>query len=220
MPHLLGIVPHHPLLDQLGPCLNRIVAAREVRLTGQWSTSSRRTYASEVSSRAASGAFVDVLDQRWHGSLLSEGAVGAIAFLLHHGDLYWAKSPEISSTLPVEVSLHSYADFQHDRATLATSVGGGWLPGVPVSHTGPAAAASIIADEIVETGRVTGIARVTDTVLFVILLPAELLEMGRKRVWHLRDAAPFDSVPRLREILTRGRSGTIPADVGTVRDGR
>lgn len=208
-------MPHHPLLEQLDSCLATIVDTREVRLTGQWSTSSRRTYASEAASRTGSESFVDVLDRRWHGSLVSEGAVGAIAFLLHDANLHWTKSPEISSTLAVEVSLHSYADFQADRATLATSVGGGWLPGVPVSLAGPATGAFIVADEILETGRVTGVARVTDTVLFVILLPGELLKMGRKRVWHLRDAAPFDSAPRLRKILTRGRSGTIPADFGT-----
>lgn len=202
-------MPDHPLLRQLDSCLSATVPARDVQLGGEWSTSVRRTYASEAASHTGSDSFVDVLDKRWRGTITSDRPLGVMAFLLHHGELHWAKSPEISSSVVVDVALHSYAEFHTDRATFASSVGGAMLPGVPVSVGGEPPGASIISDAVVTSGRVICLARITDAMLFAVLMPGELLKMGRKRVWHIRDAAPFDSVPALRALMTHGRTGTI-----------
>ncbi len=203
-------MPEHLLLEQLDSCLGAADPVRDVQLTGQWSSSTRRTYTSDVASRPASAPFTDVVDVRWRGTLASDAPTGALALLLHHGDLHWSRSPVISSSLGVEISLHSYADFQVDRATFASSVDGAWLPGVPISVDGAATDACAINDGVVTIGRVVCLARTTDATLFAILLPGELLKMGRKRIWRVRDAAPFDHVPAVRQLMIHGRTGTHP----------
>ena len=203
-------MPDHPLLRQLDSCLIAAVPARDLQLRGEWTTSLRRTYASEEASHTGSDSFVDVRDKRWRGTITSDGPLGAIAFLMHHDELHWAKSPEIASSLVVDVALHSYAEFQTHRATFASSIGGAVLPGVPVSASGEPSGASIISDAVVTSGRVLCLARMTDAMLFAVLMPGELLKMGRKRVWRIRDAAPFDSVPDILPLMTHGRTGTLP----------
>ena len=214
-------MPDHPLLEQFESWLKAAIPEREVQLSGHWSTSSRRTYASEAGSRTGSEAYVDVLDRRWHGAIAADRPHGAIAFLLHHGELHWAKSPDISGSLGVELSLHSYLDFRSDRATFACNVGGAVLPGVPVSISSELPGAAIVSEDVVTSGRVIRVARATEATLFAVLIPGELLKTGRKRVWHIRDGSLFEPAPDVRAMLTHGRTGTIRADdTGSAHDGR
>ena len=72
---------------------------------------------------------VEVVDFRWRGALTSARPFSGIAFLLTADNLYWAKAPEVSLTLPVDVSLHAYARYTAEGATFTARLGGAFLPG-------------------------------------------------------------------------------------------
>jgi hypothetical protein len=206
-------MPDHPLLIQLDTTLSDRVPQDAVDFAGSWSKHSRRTYGSEAQLETRAGPFADVVDLRWRGTLTGTAPMSGIAFLLTAGTLYWAKAPEISPALPVEVSLHAYADYMRDRATLTSSVGSAYLPGIPVPIASDLDAACTVDEGVVTSGRVSRIAQTNDAAIFVLLLPRNLLTVGRKRLWRVRDQIvgllPLD----VRQLLTQRRSGTAPSVV-------
>src|SRR6185295_19062868 len=185
------VVLNHPVLDQLDSSICDVVPVESVDFRGEWTTSSRRAYKSEAQIGTGDGPFVEVVDFRWRGALTSAGPFSGIAFLLTADNLYWAKAPEVSLTLPVDVSLHAYAGYTADGATFTARLAGACLPGVPVAGSADLAAACALGPNVLITGRVTCLARTSAAAFFVLLIPRGLLKMGRKRLWRLReDVAP------------------------------
>jgi hypothetical protein len=46
----------------------------------------------------------------------------------------------------------------------------------------------------------------------VLLLQGRFLKTGRHRLWRMREELASSLPPRIRELLTRRRSGSIPAN--------
>jgi hypothetical protein len=205
----LQLVVKHPLLDQLDSSLGDLVPAESVEFGGEWVRSSRLTYKSEAQRGTGSGPFVEVVDLRWRGALTSAGPISGIAFLLTADNLYWAKAAEVSLTLPVDVSLHAYAEGTADGATLTASLGGAFLPGVPVAGCPDLAGACVLGPNLLTTGRVTCLARANSAAVFVLVIQRGLLKIGRKRLWRLRDDVASSLPPGLRELLTHRRTGSV-----------
>jgi hypothetical protein len=92
-------------------------------------------------------------------------------------------------------------------------VGGAYLPGIPVPIASDLDAACTVDEGVVTSGRVSRIAQTNDAAIFVLLLPRNLLTVGRKRLWRVRDQIvgllPLD----VRQLLTQRRSGTAPSVV-------
>ena len=168
-----------------------LVPAEPVEFGGRWTTSSRQAYKSAGQIGSGSGPFVEVVDFRWHGALTSAGPFSGIAFLLTANSLYWAKAPEASLTLPVDISLHAYAEATTEGATFTASLAGAFLPGVPVAGSVDLAGACALGPNVLITGRVVCLARTSAAAFFVVLIPRGLLKMGRKRLWRRETLAKF-----------------------------
>ena len=149
------------------------------------------------------------MDLQWRGTLTGAGPIGGIAFLLTAGHLYWAKTPEISLTLSVQVSLDAYAEYTTERATLTASIAGAHLPGIPVSVRPDLADACIVEADAVTTGRVSCLAQANTAAFFVLLFPRGFLTMGRKRLWRVRDEIASSLTADMRELLTHRRTGSV-----------
>ena len=199
------------LLEALESSLGALGQPHAVRLAGEWTRSSRRTYADQRQDGTASGPFVEVIDLRWQGEFTAVSPVGGLAFLQTADTLFWVKAPQVASTLSVQVSLHAYAEFHQDRATFTGSLAGAALPGVPVSVDNDLATACVIGSSPVETHRILPLARTDSAAMLVLLLDQTLLRMGRKRLWHLRDDLAASLAPNVRELLTRRRTGELPS---------
>lgn len=199
----------HPLLDHLDSSLRNLVRGEAIQLHGEWTTSSRRTYKFEAQVGTGSGPFVEVVDLRWRGALTSAGPISGIGFLLTAQDLYWAKAPEVSLTLPINVSLHAYASHPTDGATFTASLGGAYLPGVPVPGAADFVGACTLGPDVLTTGRVTCLARMHSAACFVLPLERGLLKVGRKRLWRVRDEIASSLPVDLRELLTHRRAGLV-----------
>jgi hypothetical protein len=203
------LVLNHPLLDQLDSSICDLVPGESVEFGGEWTTSSRRAYKSETQIGSGAGPFVDVVDFRWRGALTSAGPFSGIAFLLTADNLYWAKAPEVSLTLPVDVSLHAYAGYTTEGATFTASLAGAFLPGAPVAGSADLARACALGPNVLITGRVTCLARANSAAFFVLLIQRGLLKMGRKRLWRLRDDVASSLPSGIRELLAHRRTGSV-----------
>ena len=202
---------NHPVLDQLDTALRDRIPAEPVEFAGEWSEASRRTYTSEAQLGTGAGPFMDVVDLRWRGALPGASPMGGMGFLLTSGNLYWAKAPEISPSISVDLSLHAYAQSKPGGATFTASIAGAYLPGVPVSVGSDLAdACRVEQDPVIRTGRLSCLARAGSAAFFVLLFPRGLLKVGRKHLWRLRDEIASSLPAASRELLTRRRAGGFP----------
>lgn len=200
---------NHPLFDQLESSLRDVVRGDVVHFLGEWRTASRRTYKTEAQAGSGSGPFRDVIDLIWHGALTSVSPVSGIAFLVTAQDLYWVKVPEVSPTLPVQISFHSYADCEPQSATFTARIAGAFLPGVPVAGSAEMTGVCSLGFDVVTTGRVACLARASSAAIFVCLLQRDVIKMGRKHLWRLRDEVASSVPAEIRELLTRRRTGFV-----------
>lgn len=203
-------MPRHPLFDELEASLADQVAGEPVALNGAWLPTARRTYEAASQSGTGDGPFADVVDFRWRGRLSSAVPVAGVAFLATANELFWSKTTPPASPLEVDVSLHAYAKYSQGLATFTAIIAGALLPGVPVAFAGDPAAVCTLADARLTTARVELIAETKAAAIFLLLLPARSLRIGRHRLWRLREELTLSAPPRAREILTRRRSGSIP----------
>jgi hypothetical protein len=203
-------LPTHPLLEQLDVVLRDLISPDRVFVTGEWSAAPRRTYESAAQVGSGAGPFVDVVDLRWRGVLMSPAPISGIAFLLTQTDLYWAKAPEVSESLSVGVSLHAYADHTSGGATFSANMGGAYLPGVAVTVHSKLEEVCALGQSSVRTGRVSCIAEANGVAFFVLLFQRGVIKVGRKRLWHVREVIASSLPPTPSELLTRRRSGVFP----------
>lgn len=202
----------HPLLDELGSSLAGVIASEPVTFAGAWQPFTRRTYRDPGQYGSGTGPFVEVVDLRWTGSLTSTVPIVSVGFLLTRDMLFWVKSAPAAVSQPVTVSLSAYADHSLDKATFATGIGRAYLPGVPVPCVGDLSQACTLGAAEQFTGRVSCLAGADDVSFLALILPGSAVKVGRNHLWHLRGTlAPLLSLP-VRELLTRRRTGSIPAD--------
>lgn len=200
----------HPFFDELDASLAGLIPEEPVEFAGDWMRTERRTY--ETASRTGTGAgpFVDVVDLRWRGTLTCAVPIAGIAFLVTVAEIFWVKSLPAAVTLPVDVSLHAYADYSLKRATFTAGLGGAVLPGVPVACGPDLAGSCSVESRNVTTSRLEQLAHADEAAFAVLLIQGRFLKTGRHRLWHLREELSSSLPPRVRELLTRGRSGSIP----------
>ena len=199
----------HPLLDRLDASLRDVIRSESVQFRGEWTTSARRTCQSGAQVGTGSAAFIDVVDSRWSGALASAVPISGIAFLVTGRDLYWVKAAQVSLILPVDVSLYAHAGYAAGRATFTANMAGAYLPGIPVAGGADLAGSCTLGPDRLTTGRVTCLASVNTAALFVLLFPRDLLKVGRKHLWRLRDEVAASLPEELRVLLTRRRTGSV-----------
>jgi hypothetical protein len=204
-------VHSHPLFDQLDLALHSVVFELPVDLAGAWSFATNRTCASGTQGGSGSGPFAEVVSARWRGVLMGAGPIGGMAFLLTDDRLYWAKAPEIAPALPVDISLYAYAKQASGRATLAPNLASAYLPGIPVTAGPDLAKSCHVGHRDVRTGRVACLAEADSAAFYVLLFPRDALKMGRKHLWSIRNEIAVSLTEGVRQLLTRRRTGTIPA---------
>ena len=197
-----------PVIDELDAAVARVVPHEPVALTGQWASSARRTY-ERARSKPGAGPFVDVLDTIWTGSLVGASPIAALVFLASPTGVHWVKSAPATIGQSVRLSLHAHADHSPTLATLGASVGHAVLPAVPVACQGSLADSCVIGAGPIVTGRVSVLASADRADILVLLIPAGLTKVGRKRIWRLRDEYASALPPRTRAVLTRRRTGSI-----------
>jgi hypothetical protein len=113
----------------------------------------------------------------------------------------------LASSLELELTLHRWAHEEPSRASglsMGARVAGSWLPALGVS-TEP----SLELGGVLYLGRAEPWARAHEAALFVLVLPARLVRVGRNRLWRLRPEPAARLEPRARELLTRGRAGAL-----------
>ena len=200
----------HPFFDELDASLAGLIPEEPVEFAGEWMRTERRTYKTSSQTGTGDGPFVDVVDQRWRGTLTGAVPIAGIAFLVTTAELFWVKSMPAAAVLPVEVSLHAYADYSLKQATLTAGLGGAVLPGVPVACAPDLAGSCAVEPRRVTTSRLEQLAHAEEAAVAVLLIQGRFLKTGRGRLWRLKEELTSSLSPRVREVLTRGRSGSIP----------
>ena len=200
------------LFDSLDIALRDCVTHKSVRFDGAWSQSLRRTYQGEAQLGTGAGPFRDVTDLHWRGVLTSPDPISGICFLLTAGTLFWAKAPQISEELSVGVSLHAYSEYTAGRATFTANLAGAFLPAVPVGINGDFAETCTLTRDAVRTGSIARLAEAGSAAFFVLLFPRDVIKVGRKRLWRIRDEVAASLPVDLRELLTRRRTGVVRSD--------
>jgi hypothetical protein len=183
-----------------------------VDFAGSWLPSRRRTYETARQSGTGSGPFVDVVDLRWCGILTCPAPIAGIGFLVTAAGLFWVKSSPAAVSLPVDISLHGYAGFSAGQATFTAGLGGAVLPGVPVAYEADLAGCCTLGPPRFTTARLEQLAEADTAAFVVLLIQGRFLKVGRHRLWRIRDELASSLPQRVREILTRRRTGSIPSE--------
>jgi hypothetical protein len=203
------VVRRHPFFDELDASLAGLIPEEPVELAGDWMRTERRTYETARQSGTGSGPFVDVVDLRRRGTLTCAVPIAGIAFLVTNAELFWVKSAPAAATLPVDVSLHAYADYSLKQATFTAGFGGAVLPGVPVACGPDLSGSCVVEQRRVTTSRLEQLAHAEEAAFAGLLIQGRFLKTGRHRLWHLREELTASLPQRVHEVLTRGRAGTI-----------
>jgi hypothetical protein len=200
----------HLLFDELDAALAALVPQEPVELVGSWFPSARRTYETARQSGTGSGPFVDVVDLRWRGTLTCPVPMAGIGFLVTPAGLFWVKSTPAAVSLPVDISLHAYAEYSAGQATFSAGLGGAVLPGVTVAYGVDLACCCTLGPARVTTARLEQLAQADTAAFVVLLIQGRFLKVGRHRLWRIRDELASSLPPHVGEILTRRRTGSIP----------
>jgi hypothetical protein len=200
----------HPFFDELDASLAGLIPEEPVEFTGEWMRTERRTYKTSGQTGTGDGPFVDVVDQRWRGTLTGTVPIAGIAFLVTNAELFWVKSSPAAAALPVDVSLHAYAGYSPAQATFTAGLGGAGLPGVPVACGPDLVGSCTLGPRKCTTSKVVELAQVDVTAFAVLLIQRLFLKTGRSRLWRLREELTSSLPPHVREVLTRRRSGSMP----------
>jgi hypothetical protein len=199
----------HALLEALDSALEGRMAPMSVDVRGEWSQSLRAVDA-VASAHGSGAASADVIDRRWRGTLTASAPIVGLAFLHTPGGLDWIKAPAFGPVLPVEVCLSAYAGGRPNGATLRASLGGASLPGLRVPSIQGVVDPSVLVPAGFQTGRVSCLARTENVAFLVLILPREVVTMGRHRLWRVREALAQSLPPDVRQLLTRRRTGNEP----------
>lgn len=200
-------------IAELDSAVARVVPQVPVALSGQWSSSKRRTYESDQFRRSV-GPFVEVVDWVWTGSLVGAAPIAALALLATPTGVHWVKSAPTTPGQPVRISLHAYANDSPGLATLGAAIGNECLPSVSVAYADSPEVTCAVGDSPIVTGRVSLLARADRADALVLLIQAGLFRIGRNRLWRLCDRYAAVLSPQARAVLTRRRTGCMGVDGG------
>jgi hypothetical protein len=197
------------LLRLLDHSLSPVVPAHVINLDGQWSTASRRTYASETQLGSGDGPFIDVVDARWIGTLSSSVDLAVLLLFLTRTHLHWVKASTLGSALPVRVSVTAYIDCSPSQATFAASIADAHSLGVPIIANSGITDACSVALGGSTAGRTAILATTDQAQCHFLALPRSLIKVGRNHLWRLRQDIAEALPPLVQELLTRRRAGSL-----------
>jgi len=194
--------------------LPEIVAADEARMTGGWGAKPQRRYASPKQTGTGEGPFIETIDWRWEGMFDGAAPLAGLVLLAAERRMFWVKSEPPTERPVVSFSVSGLADAT-SSVSVTGSFHGAYLPSVPVEIGDEPPRACTVGQPRARAGVPHVVAQVQGIVLAVVLLPASAVEVGRNRLWHLREDVAIRLPPGPRDLLTRGRSGVIdlPASV-------
>ncbi len=199
----------HAIFAEIESALTPLMPAVRVELTGAWTPAVHRTFPTAREAGPDARSLADVIDVYWRGTVRGPTPIAGLAFLVTDDRVFWVKSGPASSNLDVHVSLHAWAERMPDRATFNAGLGGSSLPGIPVPRAPELVHSCSITGTAPMTGQPARIARADPASFGVLLLEGRFLKTGRHRLWRLRDEYASGLPERVRELLTRRRSGRL-----------
>ena len=114
----------------------------------------------------------------------------------------------------MEVSLRASA-WESGTASLAFTFHGAVLPGRTVPSRDRLLEVCTVREGPLVTGRLGWVAEAQGVNFGLVLLPGPALKMARNGLWHLRNQLAVALPEPLSRLLTRGRSGSLPASALT-----
>src|SRR5262245_65143454 len=97
----------HALIRKLAAAIEPLASQETVEISGEWSSSSRKTYTNKSQLGSGSGPFVEILDHRWRGVCECSVPLAGLGFMVTPRATYWIKSPPAVLNPMVEVSFHA-----------------------------------------------------------------------------------------------------------------
>jgi hypothetical protein len=185
-----------------------IVGSAEVQLRGEWSTSNRRIYARREQLGSGEGPYREAVDARWRGTIEGSEPLAGILLFRRPAGTKWVKSRPAALKPRVAISLMALSG-ERDRVSFAAGFHGAYLPSFPVAAREPLVSSCARGPETISIGVPTLLAQAQDVATLLVLLPSRLLKTRRARLWRLREDMALHLPTDLREILTRGRTGSI-----------
>jgi hypothetical protein len=192
-----------------------VVEAHEVSLRGEWSTSTERTYAHASQLGTGEGPFVEVTNAHWRGVAQGPPPLAGLAFSATTEGVTWSRSERPAASPALEVSLHP-CPWESGTASLAfTFHGAGAILSRTVPFRDRLLEACTVREGPLVTGRLGWVGEAGGVNFGLVLLPGPALKVARNGLWHLRDRLAVALPEPLRRLLTRGRSGFLPASALT-----
>ena len=183
-----------------------------VSFEGGWTRSRRRSYVGPDQLCSGSGPYVEVVDDRWSGTLDASEPVAALLLCRTADRIYWVKSTPAAFGMPLSASLSGYAGYSENLYTAHLRAGGSCTPGVPIGLKSPRDHFKVPASA--STGEVVKFLQVGAVEVAALFLPGSVLEVGRNRLWRLRERHCASIDDSARALLTRGRTGVLrPTDI-------
>lgn len=204
----------YSIVNEIAEGLAGILQQQPIQIVGSWSSARRLVYKSGAESGVDPEPMVEAIDHRWCATVECTIPLVAIGFLLTPTGSWWIKSPSRVHPLTLQVSLSTWRTDRPTRATFTPSLHHSYLPGVPVPFCGDVESFPLRV-ESPATCSVIEVASPGDVSFAVVVLPHHVVKTGRNHLWQLRSELAHRVPEPPRVILTRGRSGRIPATPGT-----
>lgn len=197
-------------MEEISSALAGVIPEQSFLVRGAWAIATRSLDADEVAASDTERRERDlVLDARWSATIECDVPLAGVAFLCRRDGAYWGKSAPAKSSPAVHVSLHASALDTNGRASFGVGMEGIGLPAVPFPRRADLLAGCALGPATGVTGRSTVVAEVESATFSVLLLPASALEVGRNRLWSLRQELAKRLPADVRALLTHGRTGVI-----------
>src|SRR5215468_5590285 len=200
-------------LERFLSLLATVVEAHEVSLRGEWSTSTEHTYAHASQLGTGEGPFVEVVNAHWRGVAQGPWPLAGLAFSATTEGVTWSRSERPAASPALEVSLHP-CPWESGTASLAFTFHGAILSGT-VPFRDRSLEVCTVREGPLVTGRIGWVSEAQGVNFGLVLLPGPALKVTRNGLWHLRDRLAVALPEPLRRLLTRGRSGFLPASALT-----
>jgi len=201
-------------LEQFLSPLATVVEAHEVSLRGEWSTSTERTYAHASQLGTGEGPFVEVVNAHWRGVAQGPRPLAGLAFSATTKGVTWSRSERPAASPALEVSLRASA-WELGTASLAFTFHGAVLASGTVPSRDRLLEVCTVREGPLVTGRLGWVGEAQGVNFGLVLLPVPALKVARNGLWHLRDRLAVALPEPLRRLLTRRRSGFLPASALT-----
>jgi hypothetical protein len=201
-----------PLLAEIFSDLATVIAPEPVRVVDSgWTTKARRAYASPSQAGTGQGPFVEVIDATWNATFEGMGPLAGILLWANGRGLSWVKSLPAAERPQARFSVSGWAG-SPCSVFASAAFHGTYSTAVPLGLDVEPSFACALGSDVVTTSVLHIVARMDPVAFAVVLLPGTALRSGRNRLWHLRPELATKLAPKLRALMTQGRTGDIELD--------